>query len=309
MASRLLAPFTQDKIDQLFLLSEGCANTNYKVTFKNNKEPVVLRIYIRENSALQRELDIHRLVADKIPVPIHFYSDDQCTIYPHPYAIMEWIEGRLMREIILTGDETAIRDCCFEAGKYLNKLRKIKFPYGGFFEKWLHVRPFSKEEEYLPFVLNILQDDVVKNDLDTELHLAIINLVKDNSHLLPKTNDANLAHADYDPANIMVKRVGNKWEISAILDWEFAFAGTYLLDVGMMLRYSHKLPSFYENNFIASIEEQGARLPLNWKKQAKLMDLLCLLQLLHYNPFSERPKMNRDVVSLVADTVKNWDSY
>ncbi len=106
-----------------------------------------------------------------------------------------------------------------------------------------------------------------------------------------------------------MKQVNNKWKIAAILDWEFAFAGTYLLDIGMMLRYSHKLPACYENNFIAGIQADGFHLPPHWKKQAKLMDLLCLLQLIHYNPVSERPNLNRDVVSLIADTVNNWESF
>jgi hypothetical protein len=53
-------PYTQDTIDRLILLSEGCANTNYKVTFKNGKSPVVIRIYVREASALSREVAIQK---------------------------------------------------------------------------------------------------------------------------------------------------------------------------------------------------------------------------------------------------------
>ncbi len=68
-ATNLLAPYTNDMIDKLFLLSEGGANTNYKVIFKNNRSPVVIRIYMREKSALAREIAIHNLIADKIPVP------------------------------------------------------------------------------------------------------------------------------------------------------------------------------------------------------------------------------------------------
>lgn len=65
----------------------------------------------------------------------------------------------------------------------------------------------------------------------------------------------------------------------------------------------------YENSFVAGIKANGFHLPAQWKKKAKLMDLLCLLQLIHYNPITERPNMNRDVTSLITDTVKNWDSF
>ncbi len=126
---------------------------------------------------------------------------------------------------------------------------------------------------------------------------------------MPDKNNANLTHADYDPANILVRQIGDKWKIAAILDWEFALASTYLLDMGMMLRYSHRLPDYYEESFIAGIQSKGFQLPSQWKKQAKLMDLLCLLQLTQFNPVAERPNLNRDVVSLIADSVNNWDQW
>lgn len=308
-ASRLLEPFTTDDVGELLLLSEGCANTNYKVVFKNNRTPIVIRIYMRDKTALPREVAIHQLVADQIPIAKHLYFDDSCKVYSYPYSIMEWVDGKLLREIILTKNEKAITKSVFEVGQYLNVLRQIKFSHGGFFQENLQIRPFDKEEEYLPYVLNLLQDKVVKSDLDSNLHNAVSKLVKNHSKLLSHEDEANLTHADYDPANIMVREINGEWCIAAILDWEFAYAGTYLLDMGMMLRYSHKLPNFYEDSFINGIQSQGFTLPTGWKKQAKLMDLLCLLQLVHYNPVSERPKMNRDVVSLIADTVRNWDFF
>lgn len=114
---------------------------------------------MRDKSALQREVAIHRLVENRIPVPSHLYADNLCSIYEYPYAILEWIEGKLMREIILTKNETAICACAYDAGKYLNELRNIKFMHRRFFsesslsdsslEDTLKMRPFDKEEEYL----------------------------------------------------------------------------------------------------------------------------------------------------------------
>jgi aminoglycoside phosphotransferase (APT) family kinase protein len=217
-ASRLLAPFTTDNISELLLLSEGCANTIYKVTFKNDRLPVVIRIYMRDQTALKREVAIHQLVADKIPVAAHLYFDESCTHYLYPYSIMEWIDGKLLREVVLSKHEKSINECMFEAGQYLSKLRQIKFFQGGFLQKNLQVRLFAKEEKYLPFVLNLLQDTIVKNDLDTRLHSAVSELVDTYSKLLPNEDEANLSHADYDPANIIVKQVNGKWKIAAILD-------------------------------------------------------------------------------------------
>ena len=53
-AQHLISPFTKDSIAKLQLLSEGCANTNYKVSFNHDRQPIVIRIYMREKSALQQ---------------------------------------------------------------------------------------------------------------------------------------------------------------------------------------------------------------------------------------------------------------
>src|SRR3990167_8489298 len=159
-ASRFLEPFTTDDIGELFLLSEGCANTNYKVVYKNNRPPIVIRIYMRDKTALSREVAIHQLVADQIPIAKHLYFDGGCDVYSYPYSIMEWVEGKLLREIILTKNEKAITKSVFEAGQYLNVLSQIKFSHGGFFQENLQIRPFDKDEEYLPYVFNLLQDKV-----------------------------------------------------------------------------------------------------------------------------------------------------
>ena len=49
---KLIAPYTSASIETIQWLSEGCANTNYKIIFTNQQPPVVLRIYTREKSAL-----------------------------------------------------------------------------------------------------------------------------------------------------------------------------------------------------------------------------------------------------------------
>jgi hypothetical protein len=105
-----------------------------------------------------------------------------------------------MREIVLSKNEQAISEIVFEAGQYLDVLRKIKFDKGGFFDEKLSVRPFSQEEKYLPYVLNILKDNIVKDSLGDSLLDSVRKLVEKNSHLLPDLDDANLTHGDDDPA-------------------------------------------------------------------------------------------------------------
>lgn len=301
-AQELVAPHTSDKIKSLTFLSDGCANTNYKITFQNDTSPLVLRIYVREKNSLAREKGLHQLLKRTLPVPLFFYNDASCTLIQNPYALMEWKEGELMRTVILKGDEKDISECAFSAGKYLSVLRNIKFDQNGFFDENLKVRPFTKEEEFIHFGLGLLKQKTVRENFSPSILVDLERIFYASGPILPKSNEANLTHADFDPANMLVTKIEGKWQISAILDWEFAFAGSYLMDIGLMLRYAHKLPKTYEDSFLEGIQDSDIQLPSTWKLTAKLMDLLCLLQLLYDNPFSERPLMNRDVVGLIENS-------
>jgi len=301
-AQHLLKPYTNEKISAQTLLSNGCANTNYKIILQDG-QIVVIRIYVRDQSSLLRETGVNQLVNAVLPVAKYLHADASCSLFPYPYAIMEWKEGILLRELIFTHDEAAISSVMQEAGYYLSILRKMKLPVGGFFQDDMQIKPFGLEDEYFGFMMQMLQDKVVAASLGKNLQEMVWQVISACTNLIPEINDANLTHGDYDPANILVKQENGSWMISAILDWEFAHAGTYLLDMGLMLRYSHKLPAYFESSFTKGIEEGGAALPSDWKKQAKLMDLLCLMQLLHANPAGERPYMNRDIVRLVNQIV------
>ena len=92
--TQLIAPYSIKKITDIQWLSDGCANTNYKISFEDSA-PLVLRLYIREKSALAREIALYHLLTNKIPVPLPLYADDSCTKIAFPYAIMTWANGTL----------------------------------------------------------------------------------------------------------------------------------------------------------------------------------------------------------------------
>jgi hypothetical protein len=101
------------------------------------------------------------MVQDKIPVAKIIYYDHSCNLINYPYAILEYVEGTLMRDVIFEGQLSEIGECGFEAGKYLGMLRQFKLPKGGFFQSDMTIRAFSPEEEYLPFVRKIIKENNV----------------------------------------------------------------------------------------------------------------------------------------------------
>lgn len=303
MMMALVSPFSSSIVSAT-LLSEGCANTNYKVDLADGRS-VVLRIYLREHNALDRELGLCNLIQTKLPIPQIYYHDARCQLIEHPYAIVEYIEGELMRQVILSQPSSSA-DCAFAAGTVLNQLKKITLAHGGFFQdRQLTIRPFNPEEEYTAYAFNCLDQDNVQESLGKEQSKRIKAFIKTNQSYLPSEQEVNLTHADFDPANMLVKKVDGHYQLAALLDWEFAFAGTYLLDMGMFLRYSHRLPKAYESQFIRAFDD----LPDNWKKSAKLMDLICLLSLLFWNNKTDRPNLTSDVAGLIENTLDCWNTY
>ena len=63
-----------------------------------------------------------------------------------------------------------------------------------------------------------------------------------------------LAHNDFGNRNILVRQENRKCVVAAVLDWEFAFPGSPLLDVGHFLGYERRSAPLREPHF-----SQGVR--------------------------------------------------
>jgi len=93
-------------------------------------------------------------------------------------------------------------------------------------------------------------------------------------------DDAGLVHADFNSPNIFVRQDRGTWRVAAILDWEFAFAGSILCDIGNMLRYERPGQPRYEPHFSRGLADGGWDAPDDWFLRARLADLPALCELL-----------------------------
>jgi fructokinase len=73
------------------------------------------------------------------------------------------------------------------------------------------------------------------------------------------------------------------WAVAAILDWELAFSGSPLLDVGHFLRYELDATPLREPYFSRAFVEHGGHLPDNWRLVVKLIDLTGLVECLTHD--------------------------
>lgn len=302
---KAVAQYSKEKIDGIKLLSNGCGNSNYHITFKSNS-PVLLRIYLRDSLSLGKESNILKMLDHDIPIPKMFVSDSTKSTIPYSFSINQFVEGELMRDVVLRGTEKDIKECAYSAGEELSKLKNYEFDSAGFLTEYLEVNPFPNEGNLSEELKTMLSLDNAKTYIDENLQKKLNNII---SRHPVNINSCNLVHGDYDPANIIVKKTDRKYKVAGILDWEFAFSGDSLFDVSNFIRYSHLLPTCYEESFISGLESNGISIPSTWEKDAKLIDLLSLLSLLNENSRSERPIMINDILSLIHYTVENFERF
>lgn len=294
-------------------LTEGFINTNYKVTVSGFDTPLVLRVYARDRAACRKEAEITRLIQHRVAMPEILYTDTDGDAFGWPYTVMRWIEG-IPLNIVLSqpaqydadpsGDVVAIASAL---GQTLAAISSYTFPHPGFFGPDLSIaQPLgSAAESCAAFISQCLFDGHTGQRLGPDLTERVWSLVTANASLLSTANAVtSLVHADFKDANLLLRQQRGVWRVAAVLDWEFAHAGTSLFDIGILLRDARKLPPGFEPAFAAAFTANGGYLPPNWKPITRLLDLMNLCEFL--NTPTVRGALVDDVTALIRATVDEW---
>jgi aminoglycoside phosphotransferase (APT) family kinase protein len=290
------------------LLTAGKCNTNYKIRVLGINKFFVLRIHVRDRVSGKRDFSIFQLVQERVPVPQILYTTEGREPGAISYTVMSWVDGILFSDILASKDERAIAECARNIGITLANIGTYTFPKAGFFGPDLSIIEEFDEESTLSYFEQFLFTGQSGQHLGPTLTRRLWNFLKDNVHYFDAINAArSLVHSDFKGFNILVHQLNDRWHVSAVLDWEFAFAGSPLVDIGNMLRYSHLHPAIFEQEFINGYREQGGMLPRDWKKIAKLVDLLSLCEFL--NSPTPRDALRQEVTGLIMNTLERWDGY
>nr|HAT8713242.1 phosphotransferase [Legionella jordanis] len=291
----LALAFPKQKIHSKELISGGCANLNYRITLVFHEKPKILRIYLRDHEAAYCEQQLGSLLKNTVPIP-EIYSIADYGSYR--FAVAEFMPGISLRDLLLNNPKKEFRALMVDVGLMLTKIRTPHFEYAGCFDRDLKITEPIPQNGYRKYAQNSLNEPIVHQLLAQEVVNQISDYFKQLHLFFPDEQEKNLVHADFDPANILVVEKNNEWQISGILDWEFAFSGSSLCDVANMLRYAHQMPTWFEDGFLSGIEIGSYSLPKNWRTSVFLLNLSSLLDCL-VRSCDKRPNQRKDICLLI----------
>ncbi|WP_432992602.1 phosphotransferase family protein [Dactylosporangium sp. CA-233914] len=266
------------------VLEGGYSNHNVVLGMSDGGR-FVLRRYLRRSSCAV-EVALARRLAGTVPVPAVVAADETGVIAGEPVLLSTYVEGR-------PGGEAR------EVGLALARIGSVEFERPGFFgDGWLEPGPPGMEpvSGLARFVEQCLERGNADGHLTAGEQRALRKHAEEaEPELEVLRGSRRLVHGDFNPKNLL--SAGNA--VVAVLDWEFAFSGSPLFDVGNMLRDPR--PGGFEERFIGGFRDGGGELPGNWRRLSRALDLYSLADLLTrpvgHRYFSRAVKNIREIVA------------
>ena len=295
------AAHPNEKIKNYQILDGGCANINIRADLAGRISPIIIRVYLRDPEAAYREQKIGQLLSGKVSLP-QIYQINKISGYT--VAEAEFLSGTTLRDLLLGDQDLNIPTILFKVGQTLANIADTQFASSGFFNENLEITEPITQDGMIVFCQDTLYHNTVKSVLSAKQRQQIAELLHTHGSLFPDGHEKNLVHADFDPANILVQKINGQFEISGILDWEFSFAGSTLFDVANMLRYAHRMPQCYEDEFLNGLKLSGYHLPDNWRTKISMLNLLSLLDCLQRAEPKKSPNQVSDIHKLIDHILK-----
>lgn len=285
--------FSEYKNDILIIdfspIQSGCRNSNYVVNTSKGK--YLLRI--SDNSSFNNEITAFEIVKKRINVPdLLFYK----TKSEYTYHIYQYINGVSLQEHIIDNgkcDNFLLEQVANTAAiihntpkEEANKLKTLDVPP---YKIWYQV---------------FLDNSTVRDRIGSKLYERIKQLVSDKQELISQIDSyKSFIHGDFRPLNMIVDEKNNIYYI----DWEGAWWGHTLADIGQFFRYR----TFFSNDDIHLFEKiynayADKKLPSNWFELSLFRDLVNPLQLLSLK--NETPLRNADLINVIEGILAFWNS-
>jgi aminoglycoside phosphotransferase (APT) family kinase protein len=307
---RMVQPaFPGASISEHAVIASGLANTNIRFRLRERESAYVLRLHTREPKAAAREQQLMSYLGGNpqacIPVAPLVYSDPAPRLGKYPYSIWGFVEGTLLQELFKTLSDSELVDIAAACGRVAAVFATHRFPTCGEFGANLSIiQAYGAPSRFVPDVVHkFLYGGRAGERLGVRLRDALWTVVERTAPLLKEVDGQyTLVHGDYKRSNILLKRSAMTWKVTGVLDWEFAFAGPPIIDVGLFLRAGEALPAGFRDAFAAGYRDAGGVLPAEWLRLSRLVDLVS--QVTFLNDPRDLPRVFAETSDVVEETVR-----
>lgn len=264
----------------------GGSSSLFRFTLAGDPASYTVRICSRDSASCVTEVAIQRLVRASVPVPEVIYSGRMPGDEALPYVVSNWVDGFTLAE--------ALRSRRWPApvlgaavGRTLAAIGAHTFPRHGKLDGELNVTSWSvalglkhRESPTVDVALKYLDNHSGKH-LGKARKVQVLQLLREFDSASDTHASARLVHSDFSPDNIIVApEHDGKARVAALIDWEWAHAGSPLQDVAVLLRPRGLVTADFESAFGAAFAAAGGELPAQWRTRAATLDLLNLLELI-----------------------------
>jgi aminoglycoside phosphotransferase (APT) family kinase protein len=260
------------------LLEGGFSTTNILLEFADG-DRCVLRLS-SHHGRLKMEADLLRYLsreAPEVPVPKVLW----CASADFPGGLrafaMTYIEGRVLADI---EDSLSIADCrdiCEQLALAAARIHDLRFAHCGLLGPGPKVtEPFtSYAGGTVGFIQSCLDNANLQRRLGAERCHHLHHCLTHRPDLHEPSVTHQLCHSDFNQKNFLIHRDAHgRHHLAAVLDWEFAFSGSSVIDIGNLLRFENESPAVENIWFADAYRAAGGHLDKAWREQALFADLL-----------------------------------
>jgi aminoglycoside phosphotransferase (APT) family kinase protein len=293
------------------VLSGGFSTTNILLEFAHG-DRCVLRAS-PQHARLRMEADLLDYLSHEAPdvaapkvlwrAPEHFPGG------PGAFA-MTYVEGHLLADIEDSLSAASCRDICEQLAFVAVCIHDLRFAQCGLLGPGPKVtEPFANYAEgTVGFMQSCLGNTNLQRRLGAERCRRLHRCLTHRTDLHEPSVTHQLCHSDFNQKNFLISRDGaGRHHLAAVLDWEFAFSGSSVIDIGNLLRFEHESPAVESSWFADAYRAAGGHLDKAWREQALFADLLAQSAFL-IDP-EERPKTFRTAIGVIDCTLAVLDPH
>jgi aminoglycoside phosphotransferase (APT) family kinase protein len=288
-------------------LIDGIRNSNFKLHLNASPNSVVLRLCEHEASLCQKEVDLLRLVGGSVPVAELLHAEPRGWEDTPPFILTRYVEAISFRDLKRSGDTEGIAQAAYSVGETLAAIGRITFDHAGWVGPGPAVtKPLLVEQDRIPRLVDLcLEAANLRDRMPPDLRKRVRALTWSSAPQLADLEKATqLCHGDFSRRNLLVHNVAGRWSVAAVLDWEFAIAGSPLVDLDNFLRYERVSHPLAEPHFSAGYVQAGGNLPPGWLPLARLFGLASLCESLARDQLPQT--VIPELVELVRATLETF---